>query len=113
MEKVIDAKGRTLGRIASEAATHLRGKNSAEFERNVDPKTTVKIINAGEMKLSVARLSERHLQYSGYPGGLSSLSKGEVLDKHGIKRVLQFAVKGMLPKNRLAERMIKRLSIEG
>lgn len=113
MEHVIDAQGKSLGRIASGAAAILRGKSEATFERNKTPiSTTVKIVNAKGVKLSGEKeLTKRYDRYSGHPGGLKSLSVAHVSEKKGRAEIIKKAVHGMLPKNKLRPILMKNLSI--
>jgi large subunit ribosomal protein L13 len=112
MEYTINAKDRTIGRVAAEAATLLRGKNKPTFERNIAPKVKVTIINASLMKIPTKKTLDKYYKhYSGYPGGLKYETLGEVIAKKGIKEVLRRAVYGMLPINKLRPIMIKNLII--
>lgn len=112
MEYTIDAKGRTLGRIATEAATLLRGKNKPTFERNIAPKVKVTIINAAEAKIPAKKTLDKYYKhYSGYPGGMKYQTLEQVIAKKGVKEALRHAVFGMLPINKLRPIMIKNLTI--
>lgn len=111
-EYTIDATGRTLGRIASEAALVLRGKNSPEFERHLAPKNKVNITNASKMKVTPKKLGEKiYHHYSGYPGGLKTQTLKQVVDKKGYGEALKQAIRGMLPSNRLRAIMMKNLKV--
>ena len=84
-EKIIDAGGRTLGRVASEAAMSLMGKTSASFERNVYCGFPVKVVNASKLKITPKKLSEiYHTRYSGIPGGLRVIKGKETAEKEGL-----------------------------
>ncbi len=108
----IDAEGKILGRIASEAAKALRGKMSPEFARNLNPNLVVEIANASKMKISPLKLtSKTYARYSGYPGGLKFPSLATISAKHGFSEVLRLAVKGMLPANKLRPRLMINLHI--
>lgn len=108
----IDAAGRTLGRIASEAAYILMGKNEPDYQPNVAGKTTVIISNAGKIKVTEKKLSEKmYERYSGYPGGLRFLSLKEVVARKGFSEALRLAVYGMLPGNKLRPLRMKRLKV--
>lgn len=108
----IDASGKALGRVATEAATYLMGKHSPTFRKNKEGDTSVKIVNASKLSISEKkREQELYSRYSGYPGGLRQLRMEEVIDKKGYREILRIAIKGMLPKNRLQAPRLKRLTI--
>jgi large subunit ribosomal protein L13 len=111
--KVIDAKGRALGRVASEAAVLLRGKDLPDFKRELPPPgRRVEIINAGAIAYTAKKQTGKIYQrYSGYPGGLRELTLKQVLAKKGPIEPLRIAVRGMLPKNSWRDRLMKRLKI--
>jgi len=112
MEYTIDAQNKKLGRIASEAAIILMGKNRADFVRNAIPDVKVKIANAGKIYTTNKKLvSKIYKNYSGYPGGLKERTMKKVVSDKGMKEVLRIAIKGMLPKNKLRDRMMKNLII--
>ena len=108
---VIDATDVVLGRLASQAATLLRGKHKPTFAPHMDTGDFVIIVNAEKLALTgdkaTKKLSYRH---SGYPGGLRKRSVGEMIEKHP-DRLVEKAVKGMLPKNRLGRAMAKKLKV--
>lgn len=112
-EHLINAEGKSVGRVASEAAVILRGKTSSEFERNIVADVRVRITNA-----SRANVSERKAEgtvftrYSGYPGGLYFESLGELAARKGYAEIFRKAVYGMLPGNKLRSRIMRNLSIE-
>lgn len=109
----IDATNKKLGRIASEAAKILMGKNLPSFKRNEVPAVSVVIENASKIDISAKKLlSMRHERYSGYPGGRKVLSARHVVAKKGYSELFRKAVFGMLPTNRLRARMIKYLIIK-
>ncbi len=111
--KIIDAEGRTLGRVASEVAISLMGKTQASFERNVYSGIPVKVINASKIKITPKKLEEiYHTRYSGYRGGLRILKGTETVEKKGLKELLKLAVFHMLPGNKLRREMVKNLNIE-
>lgn len=111
--KIVDAQGRTLGRVASEAASFLIGKNSVKFERHIYSGFPVKIVNASKLRITPAKLAEiYHTRYSGIPGGLRILSGTETVEKKGHKELIKLAIDRMLPKNKLKREMIKNLKIE-
>jgi len=108
----INAEGRVIGRIASEAAKALMGKDAPTFERHMITGGKVIIENAGKIKIDPRKLETvQYTQYSGYPGGLRHESLKEVLAKKGIEEVLRRAVKGMLPANRLRPEIMKNLIV--
>ncbi|MBN1963716.1 MAG: 50S ribosomal protein L13 [Anaerolineae bacterium] len=108
---VVDAKGQTLGRLAAKIAPILKGKHKPTFAPNVDTGDYVIVINAERIHVTGNKLEEKmYHRHSGYPGGLTSTTLRQMLAKHP-ERVLQFAVKGMLPKNVLGRQMLKKLKI--
>lgn len=112
MKHTIDAQGKKLGRIASEAAKILIGKNSVEFARNKAPQVTVEVINAGKISVTEAKLrNKEYKNYSGYPSGLNIQSLSKLVEKKGMSEAVKNAVKGMLPKNKLQAIMIKNLTV--
>ena len=111
--KVIDAQGRTLGRVASEVAVNLIGKNSASFERNIYSGAPVKVVNASKLKITTKKLAEiYHTKYSGYPGGLRVTKGKETMEKKGLKELIKLATYQMLPDNKLRRKMMTNLVIE-
>ena len=109
----IDAAGESLGRVASRAAAHLRGKNSAAFERHRLPRAKVKIVNAAKIKVLGRKLTDKLYQrYSGYPGGLKAEALGSLLARRGAGQVFRLAIKRMLPANKLRELILKNLTVE-
>ena len=112
-EKVIDASGMSLGRVASNIAMNLMGKTKATFERNVYSGIPVKVINAGKLRITAKKLDEIfHTRYSGYPGGLRVIKGTETKEKNGLKELIKLAVYRMLPGNKLRREMMKNLKIE-
>lgn len=112
MEYTIDAENKSLGRVASQSALILRGKNSPDFKPNVVSDVKLKILNITEIKLTGNKMKEKtYKRYSGYPGGLKDV-KFEVLFKKNPARLFRKVVEGMLPKNRLRKKMLKNLIIE-
>jgi large subunit ribosomal protein L13 len=108
----IDAKGRTIGRVATEVAMALRGKNKPTFERHIDPNVAVSIINASQIKIDPRKLvSKEYKRYSGYPGGLNMMSLEKTIAKKGFAEPLRLAVKGMLPSNKLRSKLLNNLTI--
>jgi len=111
--KIIDASGRTLGRVASEVAMSLMGKTKATFERNKYCGFPVKVINASKLRITTKKLAEiYHTRYSGIPGGLRILKGTETAEKKGLKELVKLATFQMLPGNKLRRMMMKNLTIE-
>lgn len=112
MQYIIDATGKKLGRVASDAAAILRGKHDTGFApNNVSPDTVI-IENASKIDLSERRLQETYTTYSGYPGGLKYETREHLLGRRGIKEVMMRTVRGMLPRNKLRNAMLKKLTIK-
>ncbi len=108
---LIDAKGKTLGRIATRIAVLLRGKDKPTFTPNVDCGAFVVVVNAKHVKLTGGKLDKKkYYRHSGYIGGLKEISARKMLKEHP-ERVIVHAVKGMLPKSRLANRLITKLKV--
>lgn len=108
---VIDAQGQTLGRLATRTATVLRGKHKPLYTPHVDCGDYVIIINAEKVHVTGQKMSQKkYYRHSGYPGGLKEVSLRDQLQKFP-ERVLESAVRGMLPKNRLGRRMFKKLKV--
>ena len=108
---VVDAKDQTLGRLASEVASILRGKHKPIYTPNVDAGDFVIIVNADKIRLTGNKLDNKKYRYhSGYPGGLKEMSYRSFLQKKPEK-VIEIAVKGMLPHNRLGDKMFKKLKV--
>ena len=109
----IDAKDKSLGRLASEVAALLNAKNSIDFVKNRVADVTVKVINASKIKVTGNKMKESvHKSYSGYPGGLKEMPLHYVVEKKGFSELLSHAVRGMLPKNKLQDIRMKNLTIE-
>jgi large subunit ribosomal protein L13 len=107
---VIDANDVVLGRLASQAATLLRGKHKPQFAPHVDVGDFVVIVNAAKVAVSGNKRAEFRYRHSGYPGGLSKRTVGELLDSKP-ERVIELAVRGMLPKNTLGRAQLKKLKV--
>ena len=108
---VVDAEGKTLGRLASEIAKILKGKHKPIYSPHLDVGDFVIVINAEKVRVTGRKLDQKfYYRHSGYPGGLKIISLRDQLARHPT-RVLKAAVRGMLPKNRLGRRMIKKLKI--
>jgi large subunit ribosomal protein L13 len=111
MIHTIDAKDKSIGRIATEVAKLLIGKNSTSFKRNAAPAVSVKIINASAAKIHLKKEGKLFHRYSGYPGGLKTETLSSLATRRGYGEVFKRAVKGMLPKNKLQAKMLKNLSV--
>ena len=108
---VVDVKDQTLGRAATQIATLLRGKHKPEFATHMDMGDFVIVLNADKLHVTGRRLDQKmYYRHSGYPGGIRSLTLREMLDKHP-ERVIEYAVKGMLPRNRLGRKMYTKLKV--
>ena len=109
---IIDAKDRTIGRVATEAAVALMDKHKATFARNKEGSTTVEIQNASALSISPKKiLQKQYTRYSGYPGGLKYESIPHTIAKKGHGELLRRAIYGMLPSNKLRSLRMKRLTI--
>lgn len=108
---VVDAEGKTLGRLATEVARILRGKHKPIYTPHVDTGDFVIIVNADKIRVTGKRLDQKmYYRHSGYMGGLKETSLRTMLNKHP-ERVLQLAVKGMMPKNPLGRKMYRKLKV--
>ena len=108
---VVDAEGKTLGRLASEVAKVLRGKNKAIFTPHIDTGDYVIVVNAEKIKVTGKKLEQKvYYRHSDYVGGMKETTLKEMLNKHP-ERVIEYAVKGMLPKGPLGRSMIKKLHV--
>jgi large subunit ribosomal protein L13 len=108
---VVDAEGRTLGRLATQIADTLRGKTKPEYTPHVDTGDFVVVVNAEKIHVTGKKLDEKiYYRHSGYPGGLKQRTLREQLDRRPTE-VLRSAVKGMLPRNKLARRQLLKLKI--
>ncbi len=108
---VVDAEGQTVGRLAAEVAKVLRGKNKPTYTPHVDTGDYVIVINAEKVKFTGKKLIDKtYFRHSGYQGGTTFTSAGLMLEKFP-ERVLEHAIKGMLPHNRLGAQMYRKLSV--
>lgn len=108
---VVDATDQILGRLATTVASRLRGKHKPEYTQHVDTGDYVIVINVEKIKVTGKKENQKHYHsYSGYPGGLRSVSFRDMQDKHP-ERVLELAIKGMLPKNPLGRQMYRKMKI--
>ena len=108
---VVDAEGKTLGRLASEVAKVLRGKNKAIFTPHIDTGDYVIVVNASKIKVTGKKMDQKiYYKHSDYPGGMRETTLKEMLDKKPTD-VITLAVKGMLPKGPLGRSMIEKLHV--
>jgi len=108
---VVDAEGEVLGRLAARVAMVLRGKHKTDYTPHVDCGDNVIIINAEKIRLTGNKLADKvYIRHSGYPGGQKSTTAQEMLDKHP-ERIIEKAVKGMLPKNSLGAELFRNLYV--
>lgn len=112
-EYTIDAKGRSFGRVATEAAAVLRGKNTAEFEKNIAPKVKVTVINLNEAKITGRKLKDKmYSKRSEYLGSYKEEAMEKIIAKKGMGFVFKKAVYGMIDKTRLKSVMLKNLIVK-
>ncbi|MBI3003070.1 MAG: 50S ribosomal protein L13 [candidate division NC10 bacterium] len=108
---LVDAEGKVLGRLASEVAMLLRGKRKPTFTPHEDVGDFVIVINAAKIRLTGHKLRDKvYYRYSGYPGGLKAVTAGKLLQTHPT-RVVEQAVRGMLPKSKLGNRLYGKLKV--
>ncbi|BCU80425.1 MULTISPECIES: 50S ribosomal protein L13 [Polycladomyces] len=108
---VVDAKGKPLGRVASQVAAILRGKHKPQFTPHVDTGDFVIVINASEVELTGKKATKKiYYRHSGYPGGLKATTAGDMRNNRP-ERMIELAVKGMLPKNSLGRKQFKKLKV--
>ena len=108
---IVDADGHTLGRLASEVAKLLRGKHKPSFTPHVDCGDNVIIINASNVQLTGNKWAEKsYIRHTGYPGGIKDINFEQLIDK-APERVIQSAVKGMLPRGPLGREMFRKLKV--
>ncbi len=109
--RVIDASGQVLGRLATQVARWLMGKHKPMFTRNLDTGDYVIVINADKVTVTGNKAKQKvYYRHSGYPGGLKSVTFEKLMQTHPT-RVIEHAVKGMLPHNRLGAKMLKKLKV--
>ena len=110
-EYTIDAEGKRLGIVATEAATYLLGKDMPDYTRKLVAPVTVTIINASKLDMTDKKLKAIYQTYSGYPGGQKDESFEHLADRRGIAEPVRRTVKGMLPSNKLQAVMMKNLIV--
>lgn len=108
---VVDAEGKNLGRLATRIADTLRGKRKPTYTPHIDTGDFVVVVNAEKIVVTGNKLQDkRYYRHSGYPGGIRSRTLGEMLDRRP-EEVIRNAVKGMLPRNRLARAQLRKLKV--
>ena len=108
---VVDASGKTLGRLASEVARRLRGKHKAEYTPHVDTGDYIVVVNSDKVNITGRKRTDKvYYRHTGYPGGIKSITFDKLVAKDS-RRVIEIAVKGMLPKNPLGRAMFKKLKV--
>ena len=108
---VVDAEGETVGRLCSRIAHVLRGKHKACFTPHVDCGDYIIVLNAEKVRFTGKKMTDKqYLSFSGYPGGQKSITPKELMEKHP-ERIIEKAVKGMLPKNKLGRSMYRKLFV--
>ena len=108
---LVDAKDKTLGRLASTLASRLRGKHRPEYTPNADLGDYIVVINANKINVTGDKLNQKkYFKHSGYPGGIKSKSLNKVIE-NSPEDAIRMAVKGMLPKNKLGKKMLTKLKI--
>ncbi len=113
MNHTIDASNRKLGRVASEVAILLMGKNTPNFAKNIVADVKVVVMNASKLDIPETKKETKEYKlYSGYPGGLRHVKMKDALNKKGIAEVFRKTVYGMLPTNKLRSKMIKNLTVK-
>jgi len=110
---IVDAEDKTLGRLATEVARRLRGKHKPEYTPHVDTGDYVVVVNAGKVRVTGAKTTDKiYYHHTGYPGGIKSISFAHLREKHP-ERIIQRAVKGMLPRGPLGRDMLRKLKVYG
>jgi large subunit ribosomal protein L13 len=108
---LVDAEGKTLGRLATQIADALRGKRKPEYTPHCDSGDFVVVVNAEKIRVTGNKINDKiYYRHSGYPGGLRSRTLGEMLERQP-EEVIRKAVKGMLPRNRLARAQLRKLKV--
>lgn len=111
--QTINAENRTLGRVASEAASILLGKGATDYVKNAVKGEAVKIVNASKVRVSGTKnRNKAYIHYTGHPGGLREESYKDLVARRGHAEVIRLAVQGMIPRNRLLNSRMKLLTIE-
>lgn len=109
--RLVDASGKIVGRLATQIADALRGKDRAQFTPHADAGDYVVVINADKIVFTGKKMEQKIYQkYSGYIGNRTELTAGQIMEKHP-ERIIEHAVKGMLPKNRLSRQLLRKLRV--
>ncbi len=109
--RLVDADGQTLGRLATQIATWLRGKHLPTFSEHMDLGDFVVVVNASRIRVTGNKATQRmYYRHSTYPGGLKAVALGDLLEKHP-ERVIKHTVRGMLPHNALGRKMLRKLKV--
>ncbi len=113
MKYTLDATNKKVGRLASEIAVLLMGKNRSDFARNKIPDVTIDVENTSKLSIDPKKMDQKeYVSHSGYPGALKVTSMSKMIEKKGNKEVLRKAILGMLPKNKLRPQMMKKLNFK-
>jgi len=108
---LVDASGKTLGRLASQIAHRLKGKHKPSYSPHVDMGDHIVVVNAGKVRVTGRKLEDKvYYHHTGHIGGIKSIGLAKLLEEHP-ERAIEIAVKGMLPKNPLGRRMFKKLHV--
>ena len=108
---IVDAEGKTLGRLATEVARRLRGKHKPEYTPHVDTGDYIVVVNAAKVQVTGAKTTDKiYWRHTGYPGGIKGISFEHLRDSHP-ERIIERAVKGMLPHNSLGRDMLRKLKV--
>jgi large subunit ribosomal protein L13 len=108
---IVDAAGQTLGRLATQIAGYLTGKHKPMYTAHIDTGDVVVVINAAQVKVTGNKLADKkYYRHSGYPGGIKETSLEKIMET-APQRAIEYAVRGMLPKNRLTAERMKRLKV--
>ena len=108
---IVDANEKTLGRLCSQIAHHLKGKHKADYSPHVDMGDHIVVVNAEKVRVTGRKLQDKmYYHHTGHIGGIKSIALDKLLKEHP-ERVIEFAVKGMLPKNPLGRKMYKKLHV--
>jgi len=112
MKYTLDAENKKIGRVATQAAVYLMGKNRSDFAKNAIPDVKVEIKNTSKASIDDKKMSQKtYSRYSGYPGGLTKESMKRKIEKKGHSELFRKAISGMLPKNKLRQKMLNNLII--
>lgn len=108
---VVDAEGKTLGRLATEVASILKGKHKPEYVPHMDVGDFVIVVNAEKIHVTGRKMDDKmYYRHSGYPGGMTKINLRDQLERFPT-RAVEFAIRGMLPKNRLGRQMLRKLKV--